>query len=61
VFTKELVHTINNQLTIVMGRASLLASATDDEGTRSRCREIQQAAREISALLDRVSRKGQAP
>ena len=53
VSTKEIVHTINNQLAVVMGKAALLASETEDQGTRKRCQEIERAAREISALLNR--------
>lgn len=52
--TKEIVHVINNQLTIVMGRASLLACMAPDQKTRSRCEEIETAVQKISVLLNRL-------
>jgi len=55
VFPEQILHTINNQLTIVMGRASLLASETEDAGMKKRCQEIEKAARQISRLLNRRS------
>ena len=54
VFPKQILHTINNQLTIVIGRAALLASETNDAGMKKRCEEIQLAAHEISSLLRRI-------
>ena len=55
--TKEIVHTINNQLTIVAGRAALLASDAEDPGTRNRCREIENAVQTISHLLNRMPKE----
>lgn len=52
--TREIVHTINNQLTIVMGRAALMAETAEDQGTRSRCKEIQSAVQTISRLINRM-------
>jgi len=49
---KQILHTINNQLTIVIGRAALLASETDDAGMKKRCEEIKTAAQKISHLLN---------
>lgn len=54
VFPEQILHTINNQLTIVMGKASLLASETNDVGMKKRCQEIEKAARQISRLLNRI-------
>lgn len=54
---KQIFHTINNQLTIVMGRAALLASETDDLNTRRRCEEIGTAAQKISLLLREMAPK----
>lgn len=54
VFPEQILHTINNQLTIVMGKASLLASETNDAGMKKRCQEIEKAARQISRLLNRI-------
>lgn len=54
VFPKQILHTINNQLTIVIGRAALLASEINDAGMKKRCEEIQLAAREISSLLRHI-------
>lgn len=53
--TRELVHTIQNQLTIVMGRAELLASAAQDPGMKKGCQEIENAVQRISALLTRIN------
>ena len=55
--TREIVHTINNQLTIVMGRAALLASNVEDPGIKSRCREIENAVQTISSLLNRMPKE----
>ena len=53
-FPKQILHTINNQLTIVIGRAALLASEVKDAGMKERCEEIQTAAHQISSLLNRI-------
>lgn len=55
--TREIVHTINNQLTIVMGRAALMAETAEDPGTRSRCKEIQSAVQTISRLINRMQQE----
>lgn len=55
--TREIVHTINNQLTIVMGRAALMAETAEDPGTRSRCKEIQSAVQTISKLINRMQQQ----
>jgi hypothetical protein len=52
---KQLVHIINNQLTIVIGRAALLASESNDVGTKERCEEIENAAQKISRLLNAMN------
>jgi signal transduction histidine kinase len=52
---KQVVHSINNQLTIVIGRASMLAAESDDLTTKKRCEEIETAAQNISRLLNRIS------
>jgi nitrogen-specific signal transduction histidine kinase len=52
---RDIVHTINNQLTIVIGKASLLAQSADDQGIKTRCREIETAAQTISSLLNRMT------
>ena len=54
VVPKQMLHTINNQLTIVIGKAVLLASETDDAGTKKHCKEIETAAQTISYLLKRM-------
>jgi len=55
VSAKQILHTINNQLTIVIGRAALLASETEDLGLKKRCEEIEAAAHNISRLLNRLN------
>ena len=54
---QEIMHIINNQLTIVMGRAALLGSTAQDPGTRSRCKEIESAVQTISYLLKRMPKE----
>ena len=54
---KQIFHTINNQLTIVIGRAALLASEIDDPDARRRCEEIGAAAQKISGLLKEIALK----
>ena len=55
VSAKQILHTINNQLTIVIGKAALLASETEDAGLKKRCQEIETAAHNISRLLDSLN------
>lgn len=52
---KQLVHIINNQLTIVIGRAAILAAESDDARTKERCEEIETAAQKISRLLNSMA------
>jgi len=52
---QQIFHTINNQLTIVIGKAALLAAETDDLDTRRRCEEIGTAAQKISRLLSEIA------
>ncbi|HET9183936.1 MAG TPA: hypothetical protein VFP59_17535 [Candidatus Angelobacter sp.] len=48
---QELIHSINNQLTIVMGRADLLSHAQVNEETQHVCLEIRKAAGKLNHLL----------
>jgi nitrogen-specific signal transduction histidine kinase len=47
----DLIHSINNQLAIVMGNAQLLGLEVDNCSTRETCRKIQAAASKINKLL----------
>lgn len=49
--SKDLLHSINNQLTLVMAHAEMLARQESSEQTLERCREIKQAASNINRLL----------
>jgi two-component sensor histidine kinase len=51
---EEIVHVINNQLTIVMGKAALLASSAEDQSIKSGCAEIETAVQKISSLINRI-------
>lgn len=51
---EEIVHVINNQLTIVMGKAALLASSAEDQAVKSECAEIETAVQKISSLINRI-------
>ena len=53
--SKQIFHSINNQLTIVIGKAALPASKTNDLGTRQQCEEIGAAAQKISQLLNEMA------
>jgi len=52
---KQLVHIINNQLTIVIGRAAILAAESYDARTKKRCEEIETAAQKIGRLLNSMA------
>ncbi|HLJ89476.1 MAG TPA: hypothetical protein VKZ53_21885 [Candidatus Angelobacter sp.] len=52
--TREVFHTIQNQLTIVMGKAELLASTSTDPRTQKGCADIETAVQTISVLLNRL-------
>jgi two-component sensor histidine kinase len=49
--SQELVHSIKNQLTVVLGRADLLSRAHVDEETKRACLEIRTAAKKLDWLL----------
>jgi hypothetical protein len=49
--SKELIHSVNNQLTVVMGQAEMLALEGRSEQDLERCREIKKAASNITRLL----------
>jgi signal transduction histidine kinase len=49
--SQELIHSINNQLTVVMGRAELLSNAPVNEETQRVCLEIRTAAGKLNLLL----------
>jgi two-component sensor histidine kinase len=48
---KDLLHSVSNQLTVVMAQAELLARDVASEQDMERCREIRQAASKINRLL----------
>ncbi|HET9838236.1 MAG TPA: hypothetical protein VFR84_08375 [Candidatus Angelobacter sp.] len=48
---KDLIHSVNNQLAIVMAHAEMLALKDRSEEDLSRCLEIKQAASRINRLL----------
>jgi len=49
--SKDLLHSVNNQLTVVMAQAELLARQVKSEQNLERCLEIKQAASRINWLL----------
>ena len=49
--SQELIHSINNQLTVVMGKAELLSHAPVNEETQRMCLEIRAAAGKLNHLL----------
>lgn len=48
---EELLHSINNQLAIVMGRAELISFQSSDQAMKRRCEEIGEAAAKIKTLV----------
>ncbi len=51
----EVLHSINNQLTVLMYRAELLGRTTEHPANLESCREIQAAAKKISSLIRQLS------
>jgi two-component sensor histidine kinase len=49
--SKDLLHSVNNQLTVVMAQAELLARYVASETEMGRCLEIKQAASKITRLI----------
>ncbi len=49
--SKELIHSVNNQLALVMAHADMLAREVRSEQDLERCREIKLAASKINRLL----------
>lgn len=49
--SKDLLHMINNQLAVVMGKAQLLGLEVENRKTKETCREIQAAASKINQLM----------
>jgi len=49
--SRELIHSINNELTIVLGRAEMLSCAPVNEETQRACKEIKTAAGKLNRLL----------
>jgi len=59
--SQELIHSINNQLTVVMGKAELLSQAPVNEETQRMCLEIRMAAGKLNHLLRQyISHSNQA-
>jgi hypothetical protein len=49
--SKDLLRSVNNQLTVVMAQAELLARRAESAQEVGRCLEIEQAASKITQLL----------
>jgi two-component sensor histidine kinase len=49
---EEVLHRINNQLAVVMGRAELLGCQVGDTRSRDNCAEIELAVQRITTLLN---------
>ena len=49
--SQELLHSVNNQLTVVMAQAELLERYVASPQDMERCLEIRQAASKITRLL----------
>lgn len=53
--SKDLIHRVNNQLTVVMGQAEMLAREGRSEQDLARCHEIKKAAHNINQLMKAFS------
>ena len=51
ILSDDLLHSINNQLAVVMGHAELLGLKVENRKTQETCREIQAAASKINKLM----------
>jgi hypothetical protein len=51
ILSDDLLHSINNQLAVVMGHAELLGLKVENLKTQETCREIQAAASKINKLM----------
>jgi hypothetical protein len=49
--SQELIHSINNQLTILIGRADLLSKAELNAETQRACLELKAAAGNLNRLI----------
>lgn len=49
--SQELIHSINNQLTILIGRADLLSKAELNAETQRACLELKAAAGKLNRLI----------
>jgi two-component sensor histidine kinase len=49
--SQELIHSVKNQLTVVIGQVEMLAREGRSEQDLERCREIKKAASNINQLL----------
>jgi len=49
--SQELIHSINNQLTILIGRADLLSNSEVNEETQRACLELKAAAGKLNRLI----------
>lgn len=49
--SRELIHSINNQLTILIGRADLLSQAEVSAETQRACLELKAAAGKLNRLI----------
>jgi hypothetical protein len=49
--SKDLIHSVNNQLAVVMANAEMLARENCASPSVERCQEIKQAACKINRLL----------
>lgn len=48
---QDLLHSVNNQLAVVMGKAELLGLKVENRTTKQECKEIQAAASKINKLM----------
>jgi nitrogen-specific signal transduction histidine kinase len=55
--SEDLIHSINNQLAVVMGKADLLGQAVSNSASKETCLEIKAAAMKINKLIHEYNRQ----
>ena len=53
----DFVHSVNNQLEIVLGKAELLELTAKDQPTRDSCAQIKAAACKVAVLMNAYMKK----
>jgi hypothetical protein len=58
--SEDLIHSINNQLAVVMGKAELLGQVVSNSASKETCLEIKAAAMKINKLMHEYAGRSHA-